>query len=61
MKQFASCIIIRVGSIASFQILFSKDNDIRLMLDPRSRNALPTVRFPMEIGIVKLLRAPSFL
>ena len=30
------------------------------MLDPRSRNALLTDRFPIDIGIVKLLGSPSF-
>ena len=60
MEGSASCIIMRVGFVATFLILFSKDNGIRLMLDPRSRNVLPTDRFPIDIGIVKLPGSLSF-
>ena len=60
MERSASCIVMYVGFIATFPILFSGDNDIRLMLDLRSRNALPIDRFPIDIGMVKLLGSPSF-
>jgi len=60
MEHSASCIIKHVGFLATFLILFSRDNGIRLMLYPRSRNDIPIDRFPIDIGIVKLLGSPSF-
>ena len=60
MELSASCIVMHVDFIATFPILFSRDNGIRLMLDPRSRNALPNDKFTIDIGIVKLLGSPSF-
>ena len=60
MEWSASYIVKCVDFIATFPILFSKDNGIRLMLDLRSRNVLPTDRFPIDIGIVKLSGSPSF-
>ena len=60
VERSASCIIIRVGFIATFPILFSRDNGIWLILDPRLRNTLPNDRFPIDIGIIKLPGPPSF-
>jgi len=56
----ASYRVIFVGLTSTSPIFLSMGRGIRLMLAPRSINALLIVRFPMVTGKVKLSGSPDF-
>ena len=61
MRSVANCKVTVVGLHSPTNNYLNTDNDIKLMLAPKSQSALPLYIVLIEHGIVKLHGSLSFL